>query len=344
MTDAGGVLGLEVRHERRARAGQLIGRDTRDGRVQAVGRLAGVGDRLGGREAVRKEQLHLGVIAEYRDLVLDQLAAVLADEAADHDGVGVLRCDALEEGLVVGAGLRVVGRVAEDLDAELLGGVLEVRRHTGAVGLLVVQDVDRLHAETLSGLGKRRALEVVRGDDAGVVPRGGRVVLARLGRDLGALGQSGPRVGRAHHGDRARLGLVQHRDLELRATGVERADVRDDRRILSVRVGVRRACRRVPRSGLRRRVVAGLEGDGVLAGLPTGLLEDHLDRLVHLRRLVRRRSVERQIRRDQELATRVHHRLARGGVDRRRGTPSSSGPAARTVVAARTASAGCGGG
>src|SRR6185437_15452560 len=59
------------------------------------------------------------------------------------------------------------------------------------------------------------------------------------------------------------------------------------------------ALRRVPLGQLRRCVVASLEGDLVLAGLPVLLVEDVGDRLVHLCRLLPRPSDERQVRGDQ---------------------------------------------
>ena len=50
-----------------------------------------------------------------------------------------------------------------------------------------------------------------------------------------------------------------------------------------VGLGVRRALARVPLAGLRRRVVARLVGDVVVAGLPVLLLEEEADRLDDLR-------------------------------------------------------------
>ena len=130
-----------------------IGAADRD--VHALGRVARVGDRRGVVEAVRAEQQDLAVVAEHLDLVLDQLATVQGDDAAEEDGLRVLAGDALEERLVVGL-VRVPLVVAEHRDAERLRGVHEVVRDADAVGLAVVQDVDALDALAASGTSRQR--------------------------------------------------------------------------------------------------------------------------------------------------------------------------------------------
>src|SRR5262249_36833876 len=67
-----------------------------------------------------------------------------------------------------------------------------------------------------------------------------------------------------------------------------------------VRVGA--ALRRVPLRELRRGVVAGLEGDLELAGLPVLLLQHVRDRLRHLDGLRPRTADERQVCRDQVIS------------------------------------------
>src|SRR5262249_27588915 len=184
-------------------------------------------------------------------------------------------------------GLRVPRREAGDWDPELRQRVLVVRGDAQAIGLLVVEDVDLLQAELLRVQRIRRALEVVRSDDTDVVALAARVVLVRLtGRGPRAgMRQTDVRVGRADHPDRPVGRAVEHRDLDLGATRVERTDDADDALVLRVRLRVRRALLGRPRTFLRRRVIARLVADLVLAGLEVVLLEDELDRFRHLHRL-----------------------------------------------------------
>ena len=160
---------------------ELLDRLTGDRHVHAGRSRAGAVDRPLQGEPVRRDQLDGTVVrSEHCDLVLDQLGAVLADQAADEDGVGPGRLDLLVERLIRRC-LRVVRVETGDLDPERLRRVLEVRRDAEAVRLLVVEDEDVLDADRLRELGVGSALVGVVGDDARVVARAGRVVLVRLG-------------------------------------------------------------------------------------------------------------------------------------------------------------------
>ena len=191
---------------------------------------AGLVDRGLRREAVRCEQLDGAVVRpEHGDLVLDHLGAVLVDEPSEEDRVGVRALDLLHDRLVA-RGLRIPGLEAGDLDPDMLRGLARRRRDAEAVGLLVVEDVDALHALLLHELGLERALVVVRGGDARVVARTARVVLRRLAGCASARqvhGQTRVRVRRRHHRDAAVRRLVQERDDDRRAARVEGADDAD---------------------------------------------------------------------------------------------------------------------
>src|SRR5439155_25315089 len=110
---------------------QLRVRDAGDTDVRALGRGARALDHSRDRgEAVRQEQLD--ALAERRPQVLDQLAAVLADQRPDEYAGHALVLDLRGERLVA-RGLRVIRLEAGDLDAELESGVPEVRRDAETV-------------------------------------------------------------------------------------------------------------------------------------------------------------------------------------------------------------------
>src|SRR5439155_2648353 len=96
-------------------------------------------------------------VAERRAQVLDQLAAVLALEAAEVADVGTGLLHLVRERLVARR-LRIPRGEARDLQAELLSRVPEVGRDAEAVGLLVVEDEDALVAELLREQRVRSAL------------------------------------------------------------------------------------------------------------------------------------------------------------------------------------------
>src|SRR5262249_8131319 len=133
-------------HERLTSGRQLLVRETRDRDGHALRlarRLLNVGrDR---REAVRGQDLH---VRRTRPKGLEQLAAVVADQAAEEDALRPRLLD-LERGGLVRRRLPVPRREAHYADAELLRSVLRVRRDAEAVGLLVVQDEELLDAELL---------------------------------------------------------------------------------------------------------------------------------------------------------------------------------------------------
>src|SRR5207249_1225829 len=111
---------------------------------------------------------------------LDQLAAVVADDAAQEDALGAggldRGCDRL-----VARRARVPTLGPLDLDPELLRRAREEIRDALAVRLLVGQDVDGLQLHRLLGeQGIRGALELVTPDDARVVALARGVVHLRL--------------------------------------------------------------------------------------------------------------------------------------------------------------------
>src|SRR4029079_10002691 len=92
------------------------------------------------------EQLARLVVAYDGDLVLDDLAAVEAGDAADVDAVGARGLDLRHQGLVV-LSVGIPAGVAGDLEAVGLGRLLEGVSDALTVGVLVVQDVDARDAE-----------------------------------------------------------------------------------------------------------------------------------------------------------------------------------------------------
>ena len=94
----------------------------------------------------------------------------------------------------------------------------------------------------------------------------------------------------------------------------------NDRVVRGVGVAVLRALGRIPLGGLSGRVVARLEGDVVVAGLPPALLELEADRRDDLLGLVPRRALEREVGGEQVIGIAlalVLERRARGRRQRR---------------------------
>ena len=142
----------ELLGELLARGREVLVRLTGDGDVHALRRVAGMGDRVLERaEPVRSDDHD--AVAETGAQVLDQLAAVLALEAAEEHGPSALVLD-LRRDVLVARGLRVPGLVADDLETELLRRVPEGSGDTCAVRFLVVEDID---LRCRSGLRRRRS-------------------------------------------------------------------------------------------------------------------------------------------------------------------------------------------
>ena len=157
-----------------------------------------------------------------------------------------------------------------------------------------MDDVDLLRAEVLGPHRADGTLQVVRGDDAGVVALAIRVIGVRLVRlTLARLGQAGIRVGRRDH-DEARL--VEERDRHLRRARVVRPDVGDDGFVVDRLARVLGLLRRVPRPLGRGRVVKRLEVHRDVVDLRVG--DRHLDRVDDLDRLRPRGAGHRQARHD----------------------------------------------
>ena len=72
--------------------------------------------------------------------------------------------------------------MAEHFELQLLGTLLKYIRQTFAVNLVVVEDVDLLHAHVLGPLGGAGALQIVGRHDAGVILLAGRPIDLRLAR------------------------------------------------------------------------------------------------------------------------------------------------------------------
>src|SRR3954469_6550355 len=173
------LVGVDELGARPAGGEQLVDRQAGEREVHALRlrRLVEVGE---AGEPVRRDDLHLVVVAEDGDLVLDELGAARVVDAAHEDAVRTGLLDLLEQRRVV-RGLLVPGVVRHDLDAVLGGVLLEHLRDALAVGLVVVQHVALLHAEGLTGEDRgRRTLDVVGGHDPGVIALARRVVLVGL--------------------------------------------------------------------------------------------------------------------------------------------------------------------
>lgn len=142
--------------------------------------------------------------------------------AAVVDGLGLGALDLGGDGVEVAVlGVHVVG--ADDLAAELGERRLEGGGETGAVGLLVVDEVDVLDLRGLEEvLGREGALDLVRGGGAEVGREGALLV---AGLPVVALGQLGAGVG---GGDLGQLGVVERLLHRLGDAGVQRADDTED--------------------------------------------------------------------------------------------------------------------
>ena len=316
------VLGLELVDERLALADQLVGRNARVADVHALsGRScrARTGQRRADEEAVRRDQLDTGVRSQHGNLVLDQLATVRADQAAQEDRIRVGRLDLLHQCLVVG-GLRIPRVTPGHLDAELRRRLLEEVGHTDAVGLLVVEHVHALGAQLLRQGRVHRALRVVHRDHASVVSNAARVVLVGLTGLTAGLRQPEVGVGAA---DLDQSDPVQDRHLELGARRVERAQHADHAGIANVGIRVRAAGRRIVGTGLGRRVVTVLVLDRVLAGLVVVLGQHHVDGLRHLVGLDLVGTLPRQVGHDRVLAAALRC-MAGGDVDRGARIPATT--------------------
>src|SRR5207248_8368301 len=126
---------------------ELLVRQTGDADVHVVGRRARAVDiRRDRREAVRRDDRDAR--AEPGPQILDQLAAVLADQAAEEDRVRPGLLDLVGKRLVR-RGLRIPGREAGRREADARQDVLEVACDALAVRLLVVEDVHLFRAELL---------------------------------------------------------------------------------------------------------------------------------------------------------------------------------------------------
>src|SRR4028118_642395 len=192
------VLALVGLHELLALGGELALRQAAEGDVDALGRVAGLAEKLVHEDAVGADEEDLVVGHPGADLVLDELGGVVLDDAAEVNGVRLRLGDLVHQRAVVG-GRAVDALATQDLDALLLGGLLELVGEALAVGLLVVEDVDGLHALLHHERGAGLALLVVGHDHAGVVALAGRVVLVRLVGLAAGLCQADVGVGRADH-------------------------------------------------------------------------------------------------------------------------------------------------
>ena len=280
-------------------AGELLERLARVADVHALGRRACA---EGGRvrrpavgpdeHDVRADERRGGPSSSFTPLL--QTMPPRYTDCAPDDG------DLLADRLVARR-LRVPGHEAEDFETASLGPRLERLGDAFPERLVVMNDEDRLYGLELLALGQPeglaleqthacRALVVVARRYPRVVPHSRRVVDLRLTGTVPRreVGQTHVRVRRAEHRNRAARSPVQDRDNELRAAGVERPEDAQKRLLRCVRSRVRRALGRVPRAGLRSRVVASLVADRVLPGLELVLLLEHeLNRLLHRERAAR---------------------------------------------------------
>src|SRR5829696_81314 len=271
--------------------GELALRQAAEGDVDTLRGVARLGEELVHEDAVRTDKGDLIVAHPGPDLVLDELGRVVLDDAAEVDGVGVGLCDLVHKRTVVGR-RTVYTLAADDVDALVLRGLLELVGEALAVGLLVVEDVDGLEALVQHQRDAGLALLVVGHDHAGVVALARRVVLLRLVRLTARLGQADVGVRGADH---AEPGLVEDRDLHRRAPRVEGPDPADDLLVLGRRLRVLRALGRVPLPCLRRGVVQDLVFNVDVARLVVPLLQRQLYGVDHGRGLGPVRPLHREI-------------------------------------------------
>ena len=193
---------------------------------------------------------------------LISLTPLLQTMPREVDGLGTGGLDPLTDRLVARR-LRVPGLEALDVDVELVRPRPERVGDTLPERLVVVEDVDARLLQLLEQIRGERALVVVGSRDAGVVADLRRVVDVRLTgvvpRRVVRQPHRGVRGG--DHRDGAARRAVQDRDLELCATGVERAEHAEHRPVVRVRASVRRALLGRPATLLSGRVVARLVAD-----------------------------------------------------------------------------------
>src|SRR5215213_5876755 len=275
------LLLLVVLDELLALPGELALGQAAEGDVDSLRGVARLGEELVHEDAVGSDEGDLVVGHAGADLVLDELGRVILDDAAEVDGVRVGLRDLVHQRAVVGR--RAVYPLAADhLYALILRGLLELVGEALAVSLLVVEDVDRLESLIQHQRDAGLALLVVGHDHAGVVELARRVVLLGLGRVGAGLRQADVGVRRADH---AEPGLVEDRDLDRRAPGVERPDPADDLLVLRGRLRVLGALGGVPLPGLRRGVVQDLVLDVDVARLVVPLLQGQSNGVDHGRGL-----------------------------------------------------------
>ncbi len=268
------VLGVVVLDEVGTLAGQLGGRQATEGDVRTFGRGTGGVDPFLLEDAVRSHEGDLGHGVAQVD---PQLASVVLGDATVVDEVRVGGLDLLGEGLVVGR-LAVDPVAAEHGQTGTGGFVIEDVGDALAVQLGVIEDVHVLGAQLGGPLGTGQALEVVRGDDAVIVPRAAvRIVDIRFVRlTLAGLRQAGVGVGRTHHRDAL---LAQDGDRQLGSTRVERPDVRHDLVIGDGIVRVLDLGGLVPLAGRGSGIVDVLVDDLVTADDAALLFDGHVDRV-----------------------------------------------------------------
>src|SRR5918998_4574857 len=248
------VLLLELLDELLTLGGECARRHPTEGNVGPLGGGSPLSDERVDVDAVRADEGDVIVGHPGADLVFDELASVVLDDAAEVDGVGVRLFDLVHQRAVVG-GRAVYALAPEDLYVEELGILLDLIREPLAVSLLVVEDVDRFDSLLIHQLGGSSALLVVGHDHASVIALARRVVLLRLGRIGAGLGEADVGVGGADH---AELGFIEDRDLYRRATGVEGPDPADDLLVLGGFLGVLGALGLIPLPGLGCGIIHGL--------------------------------------------------------------------------------------
>ncbi len=152
--------------------------------------------------------------------------------------------------------------------------------------------------------------------------------------------QADGRVGRRQH---RHVGLVEDRDLELRAARVERAEDAEDAVVAGVGLRVGRAGGRIPLRRGRRRVVLRLELDGVVARRAALLLQVELHGLHERLGLGARSTLHRQVADDLEVAAgrcrRGRARLSRAGRLGGRALDGALGPGGGAPAADETSAA-----
>src|SRR5579859_61569 len=274
---------------RRTCAGELAWRNTTEGDVCPFSRWAGRIDERLFIDAIGTHQFE--VVAESRAQVDPQLAGVVLGDAPKVDDVGTALANLLGQGAII-AGLAVdpLG-TADHLDAGLRGRVGIDQGQAVSVQLGVVQDVGLGGANGLGPSGCRGALDLIRGDDTGVIALAVRVVdvwLVRLDRAFDLLGQTWVGIGRRDH---AQILGAQDRNRDFRGAGVERADVHHDVGIVDRRVGVFGLFGRIPGALSRGRIVHILIDDRGAANFGANTVSGPIFAQSHLERIDERVSL-----------------------------------------------------